>query len=71
MRSGVAISTAVHTLFVACSLRWGRVLGPLLAGALLTHFGYRTAWSCFAVVVAVYFSWTLAQPREDDHPHPA
>jgi MFS family permease len=55
----------------ASASAWGRVLGPLLAGALLTHFGYRTAWLCFAAVVAVYFCWTLVQPREDDHPHPA
>lgn len=42
---------------------WGRVGGPLLAGGLLTAFGYGAAWVVFALLVAAYFVWavTLAQ----------
>ena len=35
----------------------GRVSGPLLAGALLTAFGFRTAWLLAFAMVALYWSW--------------
>jgi MFS family permease len=55
----------------ASASAWGRVFGPLIAGILITHFGYRVALLAFALIVGAFFCWTLAQPREDDHPHPA
>jgi MFS family permease len=48
----------------ASASAWGRVLGPLLAGVLLTTAGYRAAWLCFALLVGLYLGWALAQPRD-------
>jgi MFS family permease len=40
---------------------WGRVAGPLLAGALLVTLDYRAAWAFFALLVSAYFYWALFQ----------
>jgi MFS family permease len=39
---------------------WGRVLGPLLAGVLLTQLGYSAAWLFFAGLATIYFTWALS-----------
>ena len=48
----------------ASAASWGRVFGPLLAGANLSLFGYTGAWLGCIVVVSVYLAWALG-------PHPA
>ncbi|WP_415059669.1 MFS transporter [Congregibacter sp.] len=40
---------------------WGRVLGPLLAGLLLTVGGFRLAWSLPLVMVAMYWLWAFSR----------
>ncbi len=42
---------------------WGRVAGPLLAGANLALFGYTGAWIGCVLIVIVYFlwAWTLQE----------
>jgi MFS family permease len=40
---------------------WGRVLGPLMAGANLAVFGYRGAWLGCAAVVALYLGWAFRE----------
>jgi DHA1 family tetracycline resistance protein-like MFS transporter len=42
---------------------WGRVLGPLLAGANLALFGYTGAWIGCVVIVFLYFIWAWS-PQE-------
>jgi MFS family permease len=43
---------------------WGRVLGPLLAGLLLTVGGFPLAWALPAAMVAVYWLWAFSRwPR--------
>ena len=42
---------------------WGRVLGPLLAGANLTLFGYTGAWIGCVGIVFIYFIWAWS-PQE-------
>ena len=44
---------------------WGRVLGPLLAGANLTLFGYGAAWLGVAFIAALYFAWALRENQPD------
>lgn len=46
----------------ASASSWGRVLGPLLAGANLTLFGYVGAWLGCIVLVLFYLTWTLGPP---------
>tara|TARA_R110002110_G_scaffold333755_2_gene544483 strand:- start:47284 stop:48519 length:1236 start_codon:yes stop_codon:yes gene_type:complete len=46
----------------ASAASWGRVLGPLLAGANLTLFGYVGAWLGCIVLVLFYLAWTLGPP---------
>ena len=38
---------------------WGRVVGPLLAGANLELFGYRGAWLGAVVIVVFYLLWAF------------
>jgi len=45
---------------------WGRVVGPLLAGANLALFGYAGAWVGCVVIVFFYLLWTL-QERSIEH----
>ena len=40
---------------------WGRVVGPLLAGANLSLFGYPGAWFGCVVIVLCYASWVFRQ----------
>ncbi len=40
---------------------WGRVAGPLLAGANLSLFGYTGAWSGCVVIVLFYATWVFTQ----------
>jgi DHA1 family tetracycline resistance protein-like MFS transporter len=40
---------------------WGRVVGPLLAGANLALFGYPAAWLGCLVIVSVYFTWAIRE----------
>ncbi|MEQ9463760.1 MAG: MFS transporter [Haliea sp.] len=47
---------------------WGRVIGPLLAGANLTLFGYAGAWLGCIVLVLFYLAWALGAPPSR---HPA
>jgi len=46
----------------ASAASWGRVLGPLLAGANLTLFGYVGAWLGCIVLVMFYLAWALGPP---------
>jgi MFS family permease len=46
----------------ASAASWGRVLGPLLAGANLTLFGYVGAWLGCIVLVLFYLAWALGPP---------
>ncbi|MFU8763512.1 MAG: MFS transporter [Haliea sp.] len=46
----------------ASAASWGRVLGPLLAGANLTLFGYVGAWLGCIVLVLFYLTWALGPP---------
>jgi MFS family permease len=45
---------------------WGRVVGPLLAGANLALFGYSAAWAFSAVIILCYFSWSMLVLRGRD-----
>ena len=38
---------------------WGRVVGPLMAGANLEFFGYRGAWLGAVVIVLCYLLWAF------------
>ena len=38
---------------------WGRVVGPLLAGANLAMFGYTAAWAFSAGIIFCYFAWSM------------
>ena len=38
---------------------WGRVAGPLSAGASLGLFGYQGAWLGSAAIVSVYLLWAF------------
>lgn len=40
---------------------WGRVAGPLVAGANLSLFGYAGAWSGCVVIVLFYATWVFRQ----------
>ncbi|MEH6590375.1 MAG: MFS transporter [Halioglobus sp.] len=40
---------------------WGRVFGPLLAGANLALFGYSAAWVGCAVIVSFYLAWAVKE----------
>jgi len=40
---------------------WGRVLGPLMAGANLAAFGYRGAWLGCVCIVLFYLAWALRE----------
>lgn len=40
---------------------WGRVLGPLLAGANLALLGYRGAWLGSAGIVSIYLLWAFVE----------
>ncbi|MFK8040981.1 MFS transporter [Congregibacter sp.] len=40
---------------------WGRVLGPILAGVLLTIGGFRLAWSLPLAMVAFYWLWAFSR----------
>lgn len=42
---------------------WGRVVGPLLAGANLTLFGYAASWTGCAVLAILYFAWAVREYR--------
>lgn len=48
---------------------WGRVGGPLVAGGLLTGFGYSAAWSLFALLVSAYFLWAVTLADVPPQPH--
>ncbi|MEM6302997.1 MAG: MFS transporter [Pseudomonadota bacterium] len=39
---------------------WGRVLGPVLAGLMLTHFGFSAAWFVFTTFIALYGCWAFS-----------
>ncbi|MDP5069929.1 MAG: MFS transporter, partial [Congregibacter sp.] len=45
----------------AAASAWGRVLGPLLAGLLLTVGGFRLAWALPLVMVALYCLWAFSR----------
>ena len=45
---------------------WGRVVGPLLAGANLALVGYRGAWLGSAGIVAIYLLWACIQCSQQD-----
>ncbi len=45
----------------AAAAAWGRVLGPLLAGVLLTVGGFRLAWSLPLGMVALYLLWAFSR----------
>ena len=36
---------------------WGRVIGPLVVGFTVTHYGYPTAWAVLVVVSLYYVHW--------------
>lgn len=38
---------------------WGRVVGPLIAGSLLTAAGFSLAWAAGIIIGLVYLSWPL------------
>ncbi len=40
---------------------WGRVIGPLLAGANLGAFGYSWAWFCCACLLVFYLAWAVRE----------
>jgi DHA1 family tetracycline resistance protein-like MFS transporter len=40
---------------------WGRVAGPLIAGANLAFFGYQGAWLGSACIVLIYLLWAFTQ----------
>jgi DHA1 family tetracycline resistance protein-like MFS transporter len=47
---------------------WGRVLGPLVAGANLALFGYRVAWLGTFCVVLLYLVWIYREyARQQSH----
>ncbi|MEM6606733.1 MAG: MFS transporter [Pseudomonadota bacterium] len=39
---------------------WGRVLGPVLAGLLLSGFGFAPTWAVFTGFVGVYVGWAFS-----------
>ena len=45
---------------------WGRVVGPLLAGANLALVGYRGAWLGSAGIVAIYLLWACIHCSQQD-----
>ncbi len=47
----------------ASAASWGRVVGPLLAGANLARFGYSAAWLGCVAIVLVYLAWALRAGR--------
>jgi len=40
---------------------WGRVVGPLVAGANLAVFGYSGAWMGVVLILLFYLTWTFSQ----------
>jgi len=50
----------------ASAASWGRVFGPLIAGANLYFFGYAVAWLFSAAVAAVFLVWALRQQADPD-----
>ena len=50
----------------ASAASWGRVFGPLIAGANLYFFGYAGAWLFSAAVAAVFLVWALRQQADPD-----
>ena len=38
---------------------WGRVVGPLIAGANLALFGYSAAWMGCVLIVSLYLAWAV------------
>ena len=47
----------------AAASSWGRVVGPLFAGAVLSLAGYSAAWLGCAAIASFYLFWALRQPR--------
>lgn len=47
----------------ASAASWGRVAGPLMAGANLALFGYQAAWLGVIVIVSFYLGWALTVPQ--------
>ncbi|MEP5763729.1 MAG: MFS transporter [Halieaceae bacterium] len=45
----------------ASAASWGRVAGPLFAGANLQLFGYAGAWFFSACVAALFLAWAISQ----------
>lgn len=52
----------------AAASSWGRVCGPLLAGANLAVFGYPGAWMGCVVIVMFYLAWAFTDPRLERPP---
>lgn len=46
----------------ASAASWGRVAGPLVAGANLALFGYQAAWLGVVLIVSLYLGWALGSP---------
>lgn len=46
----------------ASAASWGRVAGPLVAGANLALFGYQAAWLGVVCIVLLYLGWALGPP---------
>ena len=42
---------------------WGRVVGPLCAGANLYFFGYSWAWLFGAFIASLYLTWAISQRK--------
>lgn len=42
---------------------WGRVAGPLLAGGILSLFGFAPAWLFGALVAMLYLAWVIGEVR--------
>lgn len=48
----------------AAASSWGRVVGPLFAGAVLSFSGYSATWLGCAAIASFYVAWALRQPRQ-------
>lgn len=44
---------------------WGRVVGPLVVGFTVTHFGYHSAWAVLAFASLYYLHWAYRVAQAD------
>lgn len=44
---------------------WGRVVGPLVVGFAVTHYGYPSAWAVLVVVSMYYLHWAFRVAQVD------